>query len=338
MFDSHQWSAESTRKRAREDDEALNALTGFTEHRNKRLHSLPLRTSPHQKRWSGPPCFPLSQLPPSNTVTPGDSDSEDVQHQHQTASHFSPWSSSPALSQHRSPIPPIDVDRDTDMMVMEDTHHLQPGPSQPDPIASSIASRMPTPIHATFASQVRRRSWGMTSGNNTHVSAMSGFARPFPPPLDPSVPRSIESTAEWSMVQNRRLPSPISESGGEEVPGSPGMILDSPSNPQHHCLLHLRHSTSPPSMAHPNVEIVTPRAVADDLGMMDIEEGDEQSPSSAPATPSPRSKFGHSRSKHTVNSWTLQPGMKKSFSIGYRADCEKCRLKIPGHFNHIIVS
>ncbi|OIW24679.1 hypothetical protein CONLIGDRAFT_584053 [Coniochaeta ligniaria NRRL 30616] len=55
------------------------------------------------------------------------------------------------------------------------------------------------------------------------------------------------------------------------------------------------------------------------------------------ATPSPPRK-GHSRSRHTVNNWTQQPGMKKSFSIGYRSDCEKCRLKVPGHFNHIIIS
>jgi hypothetical protein len=30
--------------------------------------------------------------------------------------------------------------------------------------------------------------------------------------------------------------------------------------------------------------------------------------------------------------------MKKSFSMGFRADCDKCRAKVPGHFNHIIIS
>ncbi|CCF47106.1 hypothetical protein CH063_15626 [Colletotrichum higginsianum] len=89
-----------------------------------------------------------------------------------------------------------------------------------------------------------------------------------------------------------------------------------------------------------------------DAGMMDIEDhahmmSDDSitttvdamptETTSAPATPSPGRK-GHIRSRHTVNSWTWQPGMKKSLSIGYRADCEKCRLKVPGHFNHIIVS
>lgn len=56
----------------------------------------------------------------------------------------------------------------------------------------------------------------------------------------------------------------------------------------------------------------------------------------APTTPSP--KKGHTRSRHTLNSWTQVPGMKKTFSIGFRADCEKCQQKVPGHFNHIIVS
>ncbi|KAK9777936.1 putative BED-type domain-containing protein [Seiridium cardinale] len=341
MFDSLQWSVDSTRKRAREDDEAMSGTLGFTEHRNKRLHSLPLRTSPSHKRWSGPPSFPSSHMTLS-TITPSDSDSEDMQQQQQRqpASHFSPWSSSPALSQQQrqqSSNPLMDADRDTDMMVMEENQHLQPGPAQPDPIASSITGRMPTPIHATFAAQVRGNSWGATNGSNMHASAGSAFPRAFAPPPDASVPRTVESVAEWSMVQNRRLPSPISESGGEEPPISPGMVLDSSSSLQRPYLPHMPHSTNP-SMAHPNVEIVTPRASTDDVGMMDTEEAQAHSPTSAPATPSPRSKFGHSRSKHTLNSWTLQPGMKKSFSIGYRADCEKCRLKIPGHFNHIIVS
>ncbi|RJE18926.1 hypothetical protein PHISCL_08744 [Aspergillus sclerotialis] len=30
------------------------------------------------------------------------------------------------------------------------------------------------------------------------------------------------------------------------------------------------------------------------------------------------------------------PTKKVSFSMGYRADCDKCRNKIPGHYSHII--
>ncbi len=52
-------------------------------------------------------------------------------------------------------------------------------------------------------------------------------------------------------------------------------------------------------------------------------------------------KKGHTRSKHSLRNWTgfgseLNGGMKRSFSMGYRADCEKCRMKVPGHFSHII--
>lgn len=53
-------------------------------------------------------------------------------------------------------------------------------------------------------------------------------------------------------------------------------------------------------------------------------------------------KKGHTRSKHSLRNWTGfggdlgGSGMKRSFSMGYRADCEKCRMRVPGHFSHII--
>lgn len=27
---------------------------------------------------------------------------------------------------------------------------------------------------------------------------------------------------------------------------------------------------------------------------------------------------------------------KTTFSMGYRADCEKCRMKVPGHYSHVL--
>lgn len=239
-----------------------------------------------------------------------------------------------------------------DMTVDCSSEYAQPGQLQPSHIDPSITGRMPTPIHCTFAAQVRGNNWGsmsetMHAANRSVGAAMPdaglGFAQPKPFPArhdTSSVPRSLGGTAEWSIVQNRRLPSPISESGGEDTPASPGMVLDSRLPPvsqlQRPYLPHMPHSINPHAMAiHPNIQTI-PLAPDSDAGMVDADGA--SSPSSAPATPSPRGKFGHSRSKHTLNSWTLQPGMKKSFSIGYRADCEKCRLKIPGHFNHIIIS
>jgi hypothetical protein len=65
----------------------------------------------------------------------------------------------------------------------------------------------------------------------------------------------------------------------------------------------------------------------------------ENSPQPDKETPT---KKGHTRSKHSLRNWTGfggevgGAGMKRSFSMGYRADCEKCRMKVPGHFSHII--
>ncbi|KAI3321020.1 hypothetical protein HD806DRAFT_537678 [Xylariaceae sp. AK1471] len=320
----HQWP--EARKRARDEEEnTVNGLLGFTEHRNKRLQSLPLRTSPTQKRRSGPLSFTSN-----STITPtsSDSDAEDVQ-------------------THQPSMPPMDVDHDANMAVdsLSSSDFLQPGPSQPDPIGSNITGRMPTPIHCSFAAQVRGNNWAtmppVDEGDNTTMLHNSNGIAPSQlySQQDPSIPRSVEST-DWSMVQNRRLPSPISENGCEDAPLSPGMVLDNCSpvmaQLQRPYLPHMPHSTNPHAMIpiHPNIRM-SPQPADADAAMMDTDDG---SPSSAPATPSPRGKYGHSRSKHTLNNWTLQPGMKKSFSIGYRADCEKCRMKIPGHFNHIIIS
>lgn len=123
---------------------------------------------------------------------------------------------------------------------------------------------------------------------------------------DNTVPRTMTSEGDWHAVRdNRRLPSPISE-----------------------CDDNMHVNLQPPSphgMEHPN-------AMMEDRASPQPPEADGESP-----MPSPERR-GHMRSKHTINSWTWQPGMKKSFSIGYRADCDKCRDKVPGHFNHIVIS
>lgn len=215
--------------------------------------------------------------------------------------------------------PTADTDMDMDepteesgedsMMNSFNAHHLGPGNSQPDPIQSgNITGRMPTPIHCTFAAQVRGNNWSGAAG---HVLSSGAHNQPT---ADRSVPRSLDNATvtDWNSVQNRRLPSPISESGGEES----GMSSDS--SPR------MGYATQHPGMP--------PRAAS----AMDLPRGDDNTMDIEQATPSP--KRGHTRSRHTLNNWTLQPGMKRSFSIGYRADCEKCRQKVPGHFNHIILS
>ncbi|KAK3332295.1 hypothetical protein B0T19DRAFT_99489 [Cercophora scortea] len=407
MMTEHQWP-EAHRKRVREEDycDVSNGGTlGFTEHRSKRLQALPLRTSQASRRWADAPNFPPSHQPfavsnaPPRTITPGASDSEDsAQMELQT------WASEPELVSHQPSVPvmamaPDQADQDMDMMEdmmdfsepmpphdqsngqgqqQQQNQYLGPGQFQPDSSASNITGRMPTPIHCSFAAQVRGNNWSGAAGGAMPISlfgsthedpnSLAAFSRSIANTChDPSVmghesiPRSLDGAAataqvmaDWSMVQNRRLPSPISESGGEDGNSngnggggsnsfeSPQMVLDSTFQPVNR-LDHLTHQ-------HPLITNLPSRpSSALDRSSTSPRQGGESSPggcslhntmdveTTSPSTPSP--KKGHTRSKHTVNSWTaLQPGMKRSFSIGFRADCEKCRMKVPGHFNHIIIS
>jgi hypothetical protein len=238
-------------------------------------------------------------------LTPGDSDSEDATGTQQKPS-FGNWSSStnPGAAFIHAPemvdgyrTHAMDMDMDMDMGDhVQDEAQLSTGHSQPDPMQpGGITSRMPTPIHCSFSAQIRGNNWSGAAGN-----AMQG--PPPPPPL-----------------QSRRLPSPISESGGEEL-GSPRMMT-----------WHDGHPGMPPRAASA-MEISAPARTMGNLSIA----GNDNMEVEAPSGQTPRK--GHTRSRHTLNSWTQVPGMKKSFSIGFRTDCEKCRQKVPGHFNHIIVS
>jgi hypothetical protein len=83
---------------------------------------------------------------------------------------------------------------------------------------------------------------------------------------------------------------------------------------------------------------MSPSVLVDGLGDMQMEveqEREREMPT----------KKGHTRSKHSLRNWSGFGGMggnsngtglKRSFTMGYRADCEKCRNKVPGHFSHII--
>ncbi|KAK3991497.1 hypothetical protein QBC44DRAFT_236869 [Cladorrhinum sp. PSN332] len=345
------WAAPQQRKRGREEefaDISPGGTLGFTEHRSKRIQSLPLRTSPNSMRWPEPPRLPAQapSFPPMHqqprTITPGSSDSEDVVIEH------CGWADEPELIS-QGPSSGMMVDCDMDMMdtsepvpAQNDSHNfLAPGRFQNEPTGTSVSGRIPTPIHCTFASQIRGSNW-----NETHALPMQHIALATTPeeptalafcnngmadmPVYEQRVANPQAVVDWSMVhvQNRPFPSPISESSKED---SPGMIVNSTPSAQNqgNHLSHLTHQ-HPLIAGLPHRE-ATPGADSpngDGDGMMEVE---------SPGTPSP--KRGHTRSRHTVNSWTtLQPGMKRSFSIGYRSDCEKCRMKVPGHFNHIIIS
>lgn len=83
---------------------------------------------------------------------------------------------------------------------------------------------------------------------------------------------------------------------------------------------------------------MSPSVIIDGLGDMQMEM--DVAPPLEKQTPT---KKGHTRSKHSLRNWhgfggdlSVNTGAKRSFSMGYRADCEKCRMKVPGHFSHIV--
>jgi hypothetical protein len=147
--------------------------------------------------------------------------------------------------------------------------------------------------------------------------------------------------ADWQILHNnRRLPSPILEMADSNRPDESDthgcMMMDAEGQES---LAHLDRSSPVHGEQYEQSSIMHamehPNAVIDADSQHHLVPYCESD--TDPSSPSPGRK-GHQRSKHTVNSWTWQPGMKKSFSIGYRSDCEKCRLKVPGHFNHIVIS
>ncbi|EFX02159.1 hypothetical protein CMQ_2208 [Grosmannia clavigera kw1407] len=315
--------------------------------RGKRVHTLPLRTSPSAARkWAlqseAAPVESIAITPPGSSVD--DMSSVRVQQQHD----------------------PNDVllmggcDMDMDM-AMDDSdnlsaqqmpnqgcdpeHHLAPGPLQPDDIQSTIAGRIPTPLHPSFAVQVRGGSWGQAGASSALRHPVLEDGDMLSASHDLSVPRSLDhaSMGDWSIVQNRSLPSPISEIGGEESLNS-DMALDQmsyhsggygdgalPMSAHSPCYHGSDSHHSPmPTPTRPSaspMDALSFPAYGSDVASVDGDPASQSSP-----------RKGHTRSRHTVVAWTQQPSMKKSFSIGYRSDCEKCRNRVPGHFNHIIVS
>ncbi|KAJ6439759.1 DNA-binding protein SNT1 [Purpureocillium lavendulum] len=291
------------RKRLRDDDDVTVNAIGFSEHRNKRLQALPLRTSPKSSH----------QWRPSSSVTPLNANASEGVPQ----LHFAP----------RSPSPTVELQvQDVDMEMADDgpqaSDQLQDSRTALDPSDRNNVNRMPTPIQPSFIAQVR----GQQSEWTASGSAMNGVVNMGHHQTGfsecQSVPRAMAAEADWaSLPLNRRLPSPISEGGDSAQSQSiPSMTVDD--EDASGTIITPAHTRTAPlhAMDHPNA--------------MDMEpcHGDTDA-----ASPSP-GRRGHVRSKHTINSWTWQPGMKKSFSIGYRSDCEKCRLKVPGHFNHIVIS
>ncbi|RFU24262.1 hypothetical protein B7463_g12074, partial [Scytalidium lignicola] len=327
---------EPSRKRLREDEnEEDYGSLGFGAHRFKRR----IASLPH--RQLNRPASPIPEqdiehngnlYPAPPTITPADSDSEDVLDCTEPRSFFSPWSSSvvstpvrnsqqPYLSSQMSATSDIAMFSDDSDMAMStggDTMHLSPGPYQNE-APTSISARIPTPIHSSFGPFVR------PGTGKAPAFRIEGLFRPDDDDSDGSM-----------MRRRRRLPSPISE--GQP---SPSVIVEGLEDMQMEVEtdsdMPISPLTRPPGFAQSlslSLSLTQYQSTPQDLN---------PDPDSSMALTTPTKK-GHVRSKHTLRNWTgLVPepnrdgtGPRKGFSMGYRSDCEKCRMKVPGHFSHIV--
>ncbi|KAH6692298.1 hypothetical protein F5X68DRAFT_200602 [Plectosphaerella plurivora] len=325
-----------SRKRLR-DDELENLVCGFGEHRNKRL-ALPVRTLPNSQNRPSPSPFSSAGTHDVN-ATGSDQD--------QTMGHQAAWPPSP-------PCENADMD-----MAMD----LASPPQEPQSFQSftvdhispmvtdhNQTGRMPTPIQPSFGAQHRGTTgWG-SAGYAPSPVQMNGVVNMghvhSGAVQDRAVPRTMQGAEAWPADVSRRIPSPIMEGDGLSGNVSPSMSVDSGvivACHDHACdeavACSVDDSMADSSVFSPSFPNKHPRQP----GNYEPYDPDDSLPplvqtTSAPATPVPGRSPGHIRSRHTLNNWTLQPGMKKSFSMGFRADCDKCRAKVPGHFNHIIIS
>ncbi|KAH8698318.1 hypothetical protein BGW36DRAFT_294278 [Talaromyces proteolyticus] len=231
----------------------------------------------------------------------------------------------PSLQERRPPTLTVDTAMDIDMVdskLLQNGDNLSPWPasarkkdssrSQPSPIPHSLVNeslsisggRTATPIYGHFTVNMRPE----RMNEIPHTSNVL-------------CPPTIGDEADW--WRRRRLPSPISESGDflEEhfsEPQTPD-YLDSTDK--------LVWPDSPSSMEVEddsllkNTYLQVPEQILEIPARLHSEHQTEAKPQHVEpvAEPAPAPRKG-----------------KIGFSMGYRADCEKCRMKIPGHYSHIV--
>jgi len=288
----------TNRKRAREDDEE-NTPSGFSEHRIKRhIAALPHRTSPRQTR-NVSPIFSFNTHYTSQPAPPTITPAD------------SDSEETPLAAEPRSFFSPYSSSPTTDTLTQsgspspwldgnlpthDSSHSTQMSIS--DAPVYSDDFEMADSVHLSPGSFHNDPSTSITGRIPTPIH--SSFA-PFIRSEKASIHHDVDFADDEAMIdrfrRGRRLPSPISE--GET---SPSVIVAGFGDMQ----MEVENSSH--------------------------QEYDKETPT----------KKGHQRSKHSLRNWTgLEMGgpghgMKRSFSMGYRADCEKCRMKVPGHFSHII--
>jgi hypothetical protein len=212
--------------------------------------------------------------------------------------------------------------------------HLHPHLNHPEKLNSpgldAFAGRIPTPIHSNFTLPLQtqsplHQSSPLRSRTDSFLpAATTGQAHTLPRFAQPM---------KHILETDYAMPSPIAESPlieDDDILDDMDMAADFPSSQlsrlsvsQSDGMMELDHSTAWSQRSN-SVE------AGDMYGrgglMFDV----------TPPTPTTPGRTGRARSGAFSASSTPQDKGGRRVVFGYREDCEKCRMRFPGHFAHFV--
>ncbi|KAL2860906.1 uncharacterized protein BJX67DRAFT_367776 [Aspergillus lucknowensis] len=283
-------------KRQRGDEEAA-VYNGDFMREKKKHRPLPLRSSPRSSQRLNV-AEPIPRIPPP-TLTSVESPEDEP--------GFSKRSRTDATKAHRFQGNPLtsgsDFDTSMDIDSWDDSEPMDKDNTSPSPDKIFDGNRRPL-SSATYKEPPQ--SPNTCHGATSHPASQRSTNLPTIIPHTGGIPGpASESSRSGLWWHSSRLPSQASDNGdgmasSKTAPGDTAMEYDI-SSPVFHPPLH-----------SPTMEAEA-AAMRERLSSLDLPDQDSTEPTS--------------RAKAVK---------KLAFSMGYRADCDKCRRKVPGHYNHIM--
>lgn len=197
------------------------------------------------------------------------------------------------------------------------SNYLQPSPIPHHLLNQSLTisgGRTSTPIYSHFT---------LNMNKDLMVDSSRDMTSAVPTP-------TLQNTNESNWWRRRRLPSPISEAGDICSEMEPTSSMEKETGNQQDW------PDSPSSM---DVDGDTPSTTYLQVPEQNLLCSTQMPTKAETETTIPVSKTSESTIESMKHpSVTASKREKISFSMGYRADCEKCRMKVPGHYSHIVRS
>jgi hypothetical protein len=190
------------------------------------------------------------------------------------------------------------------------SNHLQPSPIPHRLLSQSLTisgGRTSTPIYSHFTLNMHPESMG----DSSHAA---GTLKP------------VDESNWW---RRRRLPSPISEAGGD----SPAEALHYLENPSEETA-----DNWPDSPSSMEVDGDAPSKTFLQVPEQNLDEVAARLPDNTQCNVDPVTATHSETPALSREALSVRKREKIGFSMGYRADCEKCQMKVPGHYSHIVRS